>query len=82
LGLGYVVEKLKARPQVGQGGIYHRLAEDEPEEIIARLQSYLENRSFQNRDWRVAMGTPSTEKILELLEHLGLDSSKFGNRWD
>ena len=82
LGLGYVVEKLKVRPQEGQGGIYCRIAEDKPEEIVAKLRSYLEYRSFQNRDWRVAMGTPSTEKILELLEHLGLDSSTFGSRWD
>ena len=82
LGLGYVVEKLKGQPQEGQGGIYRRLAEDVPEEIIARLRSYIEYRSFQNRDWRVAMGTPSTEKILELLEHLGLDSSQFGNQGD
>ncbi len=82
LGLGYVVEKLKAHPQDGQGGIYRRLAESEPKEVVAKLRSYIENRSFQNRDWRVAMGTPATEKILELLEHLRLDSSRFGNRWD
>lgn len=82
LGLGYVVEKLKAHPQEGQGGIYYRIAKDEPEGIVAKLQSYLEYRGFQNRDWRVAMGTPSTEKILELLEHLGFDSSKFGSRWE
>jgi hypothetical protein len=81
LGLGYVVEKLKARPQEGQGGIYCRIAADEPKEVVAKLRSYLEYRSFQNRDWRVAMGTPSTEKILELLEHLGLDSSQFGHQW-
>jgi hypothetical protein len=80
LGLGYVVEKLKVYPQDGQGGIYLRIAEAEPEDIIARLRSYIEYRSFQDRDWRVAMGTPSTEKILELLEHLGLDSSKFSRK--
>lgn len=80
LGLGYVVEKLKTHPQDGQGGIYRRLAEEPPEEIIDRLESYLEYRSFRNRDWRVAMGSPTTEKILELLEHLGLDSSRFGSR--
>jgi len=80
LGLGYVVEKLKGQPQEGQGGIYRRIAEDAPEEIIARLRSYIEYRSFQNRDWRVAMGTPSTEKTLELLEHLGVDSSQFGSQ--
>ena len=79
LGLGYVVEKLKTRPRDGQGGIYWRLAENTPQEIIARLHSFLENRNFQNREWRVAMGTPVTEKILELLEHLGLDSSQFDN---
>ena len=82
LGLGYVVEKLKVHPQDGQGGIYRRLAEYSPEEIIDRLESYLEYRSFRNRDWRVAMGTPSEDKVLELLEYLGLDSSKFGSRWD
>ncbi len=80
LGLGYVVEKLKAHPQDGQGGIYRRLAEDPPEEVIDRLESYIEYRSFRNRDWRVAMGSPTTEKILELLEHLGIDSSRFGSR--
>jgi hypothetical protein len=80
LGLGYVVEKLKAHPQDGQGGIYLRIAEDEPEEIIAKLRSYLEYRGFQNRDWRVAMGTPTSEKILELLEYLGLDSSRFNTQ--
>ena len=26
------------------------------------------------------MGTPSVEKILELLEHLGIDSSCFGSQ--
>jgi len=82
LGLGYIVEKLKVHPQDGQGGIYLRLAGDKPEEIIARLRAYVEYRSFQNRDWRVAMGTPSTEKILELLEHLGIDSSKIRSQWD
>jgi hypothetical protein len=82
LGLGYVVEKLKLQPQQGQGGIYRRIAEETPQEIIARLRSYVEYRSFQNRDWRVAMGTPSTEKILELLEHLGIDSSQFGDQGD
>jgi len=80
LGLGYVVEKLKTHPQDGQGGIYRRLAEEPPEEIVDRLESYLEYRSFRNRDWRVAMGSPTTEKILELLEHLGIDSSRFGSR--
>jgi hypothetical protein len=80
LGLGYVVEKLKVHPQDGQGGIYRRLAEYPPEEIIDRLESYIEYRSFRNRDWRVAMGTPSEGKILELLEHLGIDSSQFGRR--
>ncbi|HMN15288.1 MAG TPA: hypothetical protein PKD55_23475, partial [Bellilinea sp.] len=80
LGLGYVVEKLKTHPQDGQGGVYLRIAEAEAEDIIARLRSYIEYRSFQDRDWRLAMGTPSTEKILELLEHLGLDSSKFNSR--
>jgi len=80
LGLGYVVDKLKWNPQEGQGGIYRRLAEEPPEEIIDRLESYLEYRSFRNRDWRVAMGSPTAEKILELLEHLGIDSSRFGRR--
>jgi hypothetical protein len=82
LGLGYVVEKLKAHPREGQGGIYRRIAGDAPQEIVDRLGSYLEYRSFRNRDWRMAMGTPSTDKVLELLDHLGLDASKFSNRWD
>jgi hypothetical protein len=80
LGLGYVVEKLKVNSREGQGGIFRRLAEDPPEEIVDRLESYIEYRSFRNRDWRVAMGSPTTEKILELLEHLGIDSSRFGSR--
>jgi hypothetical protein len=82
LGLGYVVEKLKAHPQEGQGGVYRRIAGQAPQEIVDRLGSYLEYRSFRNRDWRMAMGTPSTDKILELLDHLGLDASKFTDRWD
>jgi hypothetical protein len=82
LGLGYVVEKLKARPQEGQGGVYRRIAGDPPREIVDRLGSYLEYRSFRNRDWRMAMGTPSTDKILELLDYLGLDASKFRDLWE
>lgn len=82
LGLGYVVEKLKVHPQEGQGGIYRRLAGESPEEIVDRLRRYIDNRSFRDRDWRVAMGTPSTEKIFELLEHLGIDTSKIGANWE
>ena len=80
LGLGYVVDKLKWDPQDGQGGIYRRLAGEGREEIVARLRHYIEYRSFQNRHWRVAMGTPSVDKILELLEYLGIDSSRFGSQ--
>jgi hypothetical protein len=82
LGLGYVVEKLRARPQEGQGGVYRRIADDAPQEIVDRLGSYLEYRSFRNRDWRMAMGTPSVDKILELFDLLGVDASNFSDQWD
>jgi hypothetical protein len=56
------------------GPLYARLV------TLVSERSYLKYRSFQNRSWRAAMGTPTTEKIVELLEHLGLDSSKFGSQ--
>ena len=70
--VGLAVSKLSDQPGVSAGGSFNRLAKLPPEQLIHLIQMERLMQYPSNRDWRLAMKSIQSERMILLSDLLGV----------